>query len=164
MTKYKTRNAPMLAGSLAASLAAAFAIGGTAHAASHDRATFIKEQDLDGDGKVGKDEYQRGRDTEFARMDRNHDGVLSHDEYVGDYRERLEKELLTEPAASREEGRTRQMRQADVRFGVLDSDRSGGITHAEFDASGWAMFLRHDANHDGFVSMEDANVKAEPDS
>ncbi|WP_395335949.1 hypothetical protein WBP06_27785 [Novosphingobium sp. BL-8H] len=155
-----TKNTIKIALALAASLTAF----GTAQAASHDRATFIKEQDLDGDGKVGKDEYQRGRDAEFARMDRNHDGVLSHDEYVGDYRERLEKELLTEPAASREEERTRQMRQAEVRFGVLDSDKSGGITHAEFDASGWAMFLRHDANHDGFVSAEDANVKQDADS
>lgn len=149
---------------IAFALAASLALSGTAQAASHDRATFIREQDLDGDGKVGKDEYQRGRDAEFARMDRNRDGVLSHDEYVGDYRERLEKELQARPAAEREEERTRQLRQAEVRFGVLDSDKSGGITHAEFDASGWAMFLRHDANHDGFVAADDADVKPDADS
>lgn len=140
---------------IALALAASLAVSSTVQAASHDRATFIKEQDLDGDGKVGKDEYQHGRDAEFARVDRNRDGVLSHNEYVGDYRERLERELLAEPATSREEERTRQMRQAEVRFGVLDSDHSGGITHAEFDASGWAMFLRHDTNHDGFISADD---------
>ncbi|TCM15681.1 EF hand domain-containing protein [Novosphingobium sp. PhB165] len=147
---------------IALAAAASLAAIGTAHAASHDLATFIREQDLDGDGKVSKDEFQRGRDAEFARMDRNHDGVLSHDEYVGDYRERLEKELLTEPAASREEERVRQLRQADVRFGVLDSDHSGGITSAEFAATGWGMFLHHDTNHDGWVSAEDAATKADP--
>ncbi len=144
----------------AMSLLAAIGAGATtAHAASHDLATFIKEQDLDGDGKVSKDEFQRGRDAEFNRMDRNHDGVLSHDEYVGDYRERLERELAQRPESERAEERTRQMRQAEVRFGVLDSDKSGGITRAEFAATGWGMFLRHDTNHDGFVSAEDVPAK-----
>ena len=140
---------------LALCLSGMLALPSVAHAASHDLATFIREQDLDGDGKVSKEEFQRGRDAEFARMDRNKDGVLSHDEYVGDYRERLERELLERPQVEREEERTRQLRQADVRFKVLDSDHSGGITTAEFAATGWAMFQRHDTNHDGWVSMAD---------
>jgi Ca2+-binding EF-hand superfamily protein len=144
----------------AASLIAATLAGSTAaHAASHDLATFIKEQDLDGDGKVSKEEFQRGRDAEFARMDRNRDGVLSHDEYVGDYRERLERELAQRPEKDRAEERTRQLRQAEVRFGVLDSDKSGSISPAEFAATGWGMFLRHDTNHDGFVSADDTPAK-----
>jgi hypothetical protein len=144
----------------AISLLAAIGAGATAaNAASHDLATFIKEQDLDGDGKVSKEEYQRGRDAEFARMDRNRDGVLSHDEYVGDYRERLERELAQRPESERAEERTRQMRQAEVRFGVLDSDKSGGISKPEFDATGWGMFLRHETDHDGFVSAKDVPAK-----
>jgi hypothetical protein len=47
------------------------------------------------------------------------------------------------------------MRQADVRFGVLDSDKSGAITRAEFDYSGWRMFNHHDTNNDGAVSAAD---------
>ncbi|MDF2639064.1 MAG: hypothetical protein K0R64_2048 [Novosphingobium lindaniclasticum] len=143
----------------AMSLLAALATATAAHAASHDLTTFIQEQDLDGDGKVSKDEFQRGRDAEFARMDRNGDGVLSHDEYVGDYRQRLERELAQRPAGERDEERTRQMRQAEVRFGVLDSDKSGGITRAEFAATGWGMFLRHDTDHDGFVTTKDVPAK-----
>jgi len=154
------RNTTMKTAICAMTLLAAIGTGAAAaHAASHDLATFIKEQDLDGDGKVSKDEFQRGRDAEFARMDRNRDGVLSHDEYVGDYSERLERELAQRPESERAEERTRQMRQADVRFGVLDSDKSGGITQAEFTATGWGMFLRHDTNHDGFVSAQDVPAK-----
>ena len=136
-------------------LSAALLLPCAAHAASHDLATFIREQDLDGNGKVSKEEFQRGRDAEFARMDRNRDGVLSHDEYVGDYRERLERDLRERPEGERAEMRSRQLRQADVRFGVLDSDHSGGITTAEFAATGWAMFQRHDTDRDGWVSMAD---------
>ncbi|QDK35179.1 EF-hand domain-containing protein [Sphingomonas sp. IC081] len=142
-------------------LCAALLLPCAAHAASHDLATFIREQDLDGDGKVSKDEFQRGRDAEFARMDRNRDGVLSHDEYVGDYRERLERELLERPEAERADLRSRQLRQADVRFRILDSDHGGGISTAEFAASGWAMFLRHDTDHDGWVSMADVPAPAD---
>lgn len=126
-----------------------------AHAAAHDRDTFIKEQDLNGDGKVTKEEFAAGRDKEFARIDADHNGQLSHDEYVGDFRQRLEQKVATVPAAEREEDRTRQLRQAEVRFGVLDSDKSGGISAAEFAYSGWTMFARHDTDHDGAVSSAD---------
>ncbi len=127
----------------------------SAHAASHDRDTFIREQDLDGDGKVTKDEYAKGRATEFARMDKNGDGGLTQAEYVDDYRPRLEATLPALPADKREEERMRQLRQAKVRFDVLDSDSSGKITKPEFDFAGWGMFMVHETNKDGFVSKAD---------
>jgi hypothetical protein len=140
-------------------LIAASSVAATAHAASHDRNTFIREQDLDGDGKVSKDEFAAGRDKEFARMDANHDGWLSHDEYVSDFKTRLEVKLPTLPADKREEERAREMRQVEVRFGVLDTDKNGKITPAEFAYSGWMMFAHHDTNKDGFVSKDDPIAK-----
>jgi hypothetical protein len=128
-----------------------------AFAASHARDTFIKEQDLNGDGVVTKEEFKTGREKQFARIDANHDGVLSHDEYVGEFKARLEARLAvsTDTPEKKEEERVRQMRQAEVRFGVLDSDKSGGITPAEFEYSGWRMFVTHDTNKDGVVSAAD---------
>ncbi len=133
------------------------ALAGSAHAASHDRDTFIKEQDQNADGAVSKDEFAATRAAEFARMDANKDGALSHDEYVGDFKARLEARLAasTDTAKDKEEERVRQMRQANVRFGVLDTDKSGAITKAEFDYSGWRMFMHHDTNNDGAVSAAD---------
>lgn len=128
-------------------------------AASHDRDTFIKEQDLNGDGKVTKDEFAQGRAAEFARMDVNHDGKLSHDEYVNDYKVRLEEHLKSLPADKRDEERMRETRQVEVRFNVLDSDKSGFITPAEWDYSGWRMFMHHDTNKDGVVSKDDPIAK-----
>jgi hypothetical protein len=89
---------------------------------------------------VSKDEFQAGRDRAFARQDANHDGGLSHDEYVSDFKTRLEAKPATLPADKRDEQRTREMRQVEVRFGVLDSDKNGKITPAEFAYSGWMMF------------------------
>ena len=141
---------------LLAALALA-AAAGAAQAASHDRDTFIREQDQNRDGVVSKDEFAATRAAEFARMDADKDGGLSHDEYVGDFKTRLEARLAasSDTPADKQEERVRQMRQANVRFGVLDTDKSGAITRAEFDYSGWRMFTHHDTNNDGTVSAAD---------
>lgn len=139
---------------LAAVLAA---VSAPALAASHARDTFIKEQDVNGDGVVTKEEFVITREQLFKAIDADKNGVLSKEEYVGEFKGRLEKRLAasTETAEKKEEERVRQMRQADVRFGVLDSDKSGGITPAEFAYSGWRMFVTHDTNKDGTVSAAD---------
>lgn len=150
----------ILAAAVAASLAA-----GSAHAASHARDTFIKEQDQNGDGVVSKDEFAATRAIQFAKTDADKNGSLSQTEYVGEFKARLEKKLAadTRPADKKEEERVRQMRQADVRFGVLDSDKSGAITRAEFDYSGWRMFNHHDTNNDGAVSAADPVKEGQQD-
>ncbi|PIB91502.1 hypothetical protein [Caulobacter sp. FWC2] len=136
---------------------------GTAFAASHARDTFIKEQDQNGDGVVTKDEYAATRAVQFAATDADRNGALSRSEYVGEFKARLEKKLATDARTpeKKEEERERQMRQADVRFDVLDSDKSSAITRAEFDYSGWRMFVTHDTNNDGAVSAADP-VKEDP--
>jgi hypothetical protein len=132
-------------------------VAAPALAASHARDTFIKEQDTGRDGSVSKEEFKAGREKQFAGIDADRNGVLSHDEYVGEFTARLTKRLAasTDTAEKKEEERVRQTRQAEVRFGVLDSDKSGGITPAEFDYSGWRMFMTHDTNKDGAVSAAD---------
>lgn len=146
----------ILAVAIAASLAGLIPLDG-AHAASHARDTFIKEQDQNGDGVVSKDEFAATRAIQFAKTDVDRNGALSQAEYVGEFKARLEKRLAADDRTSekKQEERVRQMRQADVRFGVLDSDKSGAITRAEFDYSGWRMFVHHDTNNDGVVSVAD---------
>lgn len=50
----------------------------------------------------------------------------------------------SESAERKEDQRVRQMRQAHVRFGVLDSDKDGKMTPAEFEASGLRAFAEQD--------------------
>ena len=59
--------------------------------------------------------------------------------------------------AGREE-QQRQMRQAKVRFGVLDTDKNGSISLEEFMATGLSMFKMHDRNQDGVVDEVDVKL------
>ena len=142
---------------LAAAILAASTLATGAMAASHARDTFIKEQDQNGDGVVSKEEFVATRQIQFDRTDADGNGVMSREEYVGEFKARLEKNLAasTQTAEKKEEERVRQMRQAVVRFGVLDSDKSGAITPAEFAYTGWGMFTTHDSNKDGVISVAD---------
>ena len=140
--------------------AALGAVPASALAASHDRGEFVREQDLNGDGKVTKDEYAAGREKEFERMDADKDGGLSLDEYAGDFKARLPAKIAALPADKRDAQRARELRQVEVRFGVLDSDKSGKITPAEFAYSGWMMFSTHDANRDGAITVDEAGAKS----
>jgi hypothetical protein len=120
-----------------------------AGAASHDIRIFITEYDLNRDGSVSKEEFADEREHRFISTDADHDGGLTHDEYVGEYRARL---LAAKP---NEKSVERQMKQADVRFTVLDSNKDGKISRAEYAHSGWTMFTRHDYTDDGAVSAKD---------
>jgi len=131
------------------------AIATPALSASHGRDSFIKEQDTNSDGKVTKEEFAEFRKNQFAVIDANKDGKLSREEYTGEFKARLEKEIASWPKDKQDEEMMRQMRQADVRFGVLDSDKSGFITVPEYEYTGWLMFAHHDTNKDGFVSAAD---------
>lgn len=131
-------------------------------AASHSSTTFISEQDINGDGKVLLAEFKLGRQVEFTRIDFNADGVLSEAEYLGEFEGRLMQRIgkIADPEKRREELQ-RQMRQAKVRFGVLDTDKDGGISLEEFQAAGLRMFNLHDRNQDGVV--DDADIKIAED-
>lgn len=131
-------------------------------AASHSSSTFISEQDINGDGKVTLEEFKLGRQVEFMRIDYDADGLLSEAEYLGEFEGRLMLRLgkIVDPDKRREELQ-RQMRQAKVRFGVLDTDKNGSISLEEFLATGLRMFKLHDRNQDGVV--DEADVKLAED-
>jgi len=133
-----------------------------AWAASHSTGTFISEQDLNGDGQVTLAELKLGRELEFTRIDFNADGLLSEAEYLGEFEGRLMQRVgkIVDPEKRREELQ-RQMRQAKVRFGVLDTDKNGSITREEFQAAGLRMFQLHDRNHDGVVDEADVRLAEE---
>jgi EF hand len=130
-----------------------------AAAASHSSATFISEQDLNGDGKVLIAEFKLGRQVEFVRIDFNADALVNEAEYLGEFEGRLMQRIgRTADADKRREELQRQMRQAKVRFGVLDADKNGSISLEEFQASGLRMFNLHDRNQDGTVDEADVKI------
>ncbi len=135
----------------------------TAHAAPHGRTAFIADYDIDKDGAVTAAEFKTIRDQRFAAMDTNKDGGVDEAEYVGEYTARLDAQLAasTQPAEKKAEERAAQLKQAHVRFGVLDKDKSGKIEAAEFAASGVRSFAEQDGDGDGKVTAEEKK-KGEP--
>jgi hypothetical protein len=128
-------------------------------AASHSSTIFINEQDLNGDGKVGLEEFKLSRHVEFVRIDFNADGLLNEAEYLGEFEGRLMQRIgKMGDAERRREELQRQMRQAKVRFGVLDTDKNGSISFEEFQAAGMRMFKLHDRNQDSVVDEADVKI------
>ena len=134
-------------------------IAGSVQAAPHSIREMIKEYDLNVDQKVSRDEFDAVRKIRYLTMDADGNGTLSKVEYVGEFETRLKKDLESENDAARaKEEYDRQMRQADVRFGVLDTDKDAKMTFDEYVFSGHQMFNRQDIDKDGLVTLTDSDL------
>ncbi|EQB11642.1 hypothetical protein L288_03335 [Sphingobium quisquiliarum P25] len=142
--------------------AALLALPASAIAAPHEGSAFIHDYDADHDGQVTRAEFDAARAARFQATDVNKDGWVSEEEYVGEYRARLEQQLAAsgQSEEKKEEERQRQIRQAHVRFGVLDKDKDSKMTEAEYDASGARAFAEQDDDRNGIVTATDAAATA----
>jgi hypothetical protein len=113
---------------------------GVAGAASLDNGQLFAAADKNGDGVVSKQEFLGERAKRFDAMDANHDGWLSQDEL----------------AAGLPNWRARRF--LPLMFGQFDADGDGRVTRVEFAKAPTPVFDRADANGDGVVSQ--AEVKA----
>lgn len=114
---------------------------------SHSLAGFIDINDADGDQQVTAAEFKHLRRTIFESTDTNKDGWINPDEYTLEFTNRLDRLA--------KQVRTEQMKQAEVRYGVLNTNKDTGIGLDEFSVSGARIFNGWDLNDDGFVSVAD---------
>ncbi|WP_321490016.1 hypothetical protein [uncultured Hyphomonas sp.] len=115
--------------------------------AGHSKRAFVETYDIDGDGNVTLAEFTAEREKGYHVRDADGDGTVHEEEYVSEYEGRLVKEL--------KERHDMQIKQAYVRFDVLDTDDDATITLSEFNASGDRMFSDLDTNGDGTVNEAD---------
>ncbi|MCE7796659.1 hypothetical protein LWE61_08810 [Sphingobium sufflavum] len=144
-------------------LATVAALSATAAtAAPHGGSAFIHDYDTNKDGSVSRAEFDAERAVRYKATDANKDGTVSEEEYVGEYSARLEKELAasTDSEDRKTEERQRQIRQAHVRFGVLDTNKDNKIQQSEYDASGARAFAQQDDDKNGTVTQADATATA----
>jgi len=144
-------------------LALALVAGAAVQAAPHGQSEFVRDYDTNKDGAVTRDEYEAVRGARLKGMDADGDGRVSHAEYVGEYAARLDAELAasSESAEARAATRAGQMKQADIRYGVLDTDKNDDLSAAEFSASGVRAFASHDGDGDGVVKAGEAKKAGE---
>lgn len=123
---------------------------------SHSLEGFIDINDLDGDQQVTAAEFKKIRRGIFDATDINKDGWVNPDEYTLEFTNRLDRLA--------KQVRTGQMKQAEVRYGILNSNKDAGINLEEFAVSGTRIFDGWDLNNDGQVSVSDPLPQIKIDS
>lgn len=120
-------------------------------AASHFKDRYIEQYDSDGDGAVSAKEFERARRDKFDFTDTNKDGVVSDEEYVYEYEDRLDGRITKE--------REGHVKQTGIRFASLDKDKDALIKQSEFIKTGNWAFTHYDNNKDGTINSVDADIE-----
>ena len=132
------------------------AAGPAAPAGGHGLSAFIGGFDANRDGVVTRQEYDAVRTQRFTAADTNHDGVLSEDEYVAEFAGRLQQQYAGRAQDDKYAG---SIKQAHVRFKILDTDHDGKLTLTEENAIAEKTFQRTDTNGDGKIDQADGEKK-----
>ena len=132
------------------------AAGPAAPAGGHGLSAFIGGFDANRDGVVTRQEYDAVRTQRFTAADTNHDGVLGEDEYVAEFAGRLQQQYAGRAQDDKYAG---SIKQAHVRFKILDTDHDGKLTLAEENAIAEKTFQRTDTNGDGKIDQADGEKK-----
>jgi Ca2+-binding EF-hand superfamily protein len=107
-----------------------------APAASKPQTVNLGPMDQNGDGKISSEEAQWVTAKSIAKIDANHDGVITT------------AELKAEEERLRDADRQRQL-------SLLDTNHDGKTSTAEFAAMDTDRFKSMDRNHDGFLSPDE---------
>ncbi|OBV39406.1 EF-hand domain-containing protein [Janthinobacterium psychrotolerans] len=132
------------------------AAGPAAPAGGHGLSAFIGGFDANRDGVVTRQEYDAVRTQRYTAADTNHDGVLGEDEYVAEFAGRLQQQYAGRAQDDKYAG---SIKQAHVRFKILDTDHDGKLTLAEENAIAGKTFQRTDSNGDGKIDQADGEKK-----
>lgn len=140
--------------SACASGSGAPAAGPAAPAGGHGQSAFFGSYDANRDGVVTRAEYDAIRLQRFLDADTNKDGVLSEAEYVAEFEGRLKRQYFDQgrqPDAAYENA----IKQAKVRYAIVNRARDGKFTRAEDEAIADKTFKGMDTNGDGKVDKND---------
>jgi hypothetical protein len=96
----------------------------------------LERADTDGDGAVSRAEFKVQRQTQFARIDRNNDGVMTDGDIPARLKNRMPDNMST-----------------DMLMKQFDKNGDGQVSEAEFVDGPAMLFDRVDANSDGKATM-----------
>ncbi|QBK06292.1 hypothetical protein DW355_00210 [Hylemonella gracilis] len=164
--KHKAPLPVFVAASLAVLLAACAApsqptadktLGPVNPAGGHGYAAFMGSYDVNRDGLVTREEYDTLRKQRYVAADSNQDGWLSEAEYVAEFEARLKQQYAAQ-SRQVDEGYQQMMKQAHVRFNILDKNKDGRLSVEEELDVAERTFKTGDVNLDGVVNAAD-NMK-----
>ncbi len=144
----------LLLGACAAPHAPGTATAPAQPAGGHGQAAFLGSYDGNRDGIVTRAEYDAIRKQRFEAGDANRDGVLNEAEYVAEFEQRLKQQYFNE-GRQPDKAYEGSIKQAHVRFAILDRDRDGKLSREEDLTVADKTFKSADTNGDGVVSRND---------
>jgi len=123
-------------------------------AGGHGQSAFIGSYDGNRDGVVTRSEYDTIRKQRFESGDKNRDGFLNEDEYVAEFELRLKQQYMDQNREP-DQAYENSIRQARVRFAIVDRDRDGKYSREEDLAVADRTFKGADTNGDEHVTAQD---------
>jgi Ca2+-binding EF-hand superfamily protein len=99
--------------------------------------------DQNNDGVIAADEAAARRESVFVAIDADDDGALTEEEYMA---------VRMGPGAGRGPRHEARQELNRARFKVMDKNKDGKVTKAEFIEGGRVQFEAADANKDGKVT------------
>lgn len=130
------------------------ALGPVNPAGGHGHAAFMGSYDVNRDGVVPRTEYDTLRKQRYMAADSNQDGWLSEAEYVAEFEVRLKQQYAAQGRQS-DDGYAQMMKQAHVRFNILDKNKDGRLSVDEENDVAERTFKTGDVNLDGVVNAAD---------
>lgn len=136
---------------------------------------FMRFFDTNKDGVVTQDEFEAAMKTRFNRMDSDHNGSVSREEFQNYLQQRRlehkqawlkQMDSNGDGQVSKDEYLAYQTQMAVTRFARLDINHDGILSADELDRrdcnrrhhGGKGLFRRLDANADGVITMEESRA------
>ncbi len=104
--------------------------------------TGVMRYDANGDGWVDREEWKAGQESRFRELDIDRDGRLTQDELFG----------RTPAAPGNVLPTDRQAQRQTSYFRLIDTDKDGFVSKAEFMAQAERNFARCDLDKDGRIN------------
>ncbi|MDP2848447.1 MAG: hypothetical protein Q8O35_09665 [Humidesulfovibrio sp.] len=131
-------------------------------AVKNDGKPYLRSLDKNHDGRITRDEYVGGSKKRFAQADTNRDGVVSPQEAKAAKAKIQEKEAKRD-AKRRAEGKPVKAKKKSDKpskphLSTFDKNKDGRVTQKEYLARRENKFAEMDLNHDGVISSEESRI------
>ena len=118
---------------------------------THSFKGLLTKYDANDDKTITPEEIAIVRQKIWDLADENNDGWISEQEYLYEFEDRMDMQIA--------KTRKSAVKQTYVRFGILDKDKDGKMTLAEYQASGHRSFNRFDTDNNKTVTLDEAMPK-----
>ena len=126
-----------------------------AAAAGHQMAMHMHERMADRSASPGGLAPQADRGTAFDRLDLNHDGVITRDEFVNAHAQFERREIVIRKRAMPVTGGFEHGQMLQHMFAMADANHDGRLSIDEATAAALHHFDMADSNHDGRLTPDE---------